>query len=443
MRKDRAGTKTTPSSWMSATKKRELAQRTYVFHIVTERAPAASRTIELLASQTFSDLHHAIQQHFALDDDHMYAFFMSGQAWDHSGIFSDKNPRISLHRGGCKTGKEFLHLIDFGDELRHRIRVESEGVTQDEVWYPRLLASVGEAPAQYPTDQWRRSVQPALAADLLPLAEELLRACEDYFDGYPATELGDEPSSELVEDWPKVVMTEESLSRSMELLTQLGTALQGRVEQFDALEEFCEGALMEWMAEVLDALGDSKRAEDALRLHDLLSPVVSPNFQGWLPERHFLLLSAGRKEEATAAIEQALIESPDSHHVLHSALEFFREVGDMERLESCARQLVAQSEGHSWFLTSAQLLQAILDERGKHAEAAQLRTEIATAERLQHEHSATRSLHAPLPANSIVAMPYIAPPKPGRNDACPCGSGKKYKKCCDGLTAGAPSTTVL
>ncbi|MEQ1674882.1 MAG: SEC-C metal-binding domain-containing protein [Candidatus Nitrotoga sp.] len=27
--------------------------------------------------------------------------------------------------------------------------------------------------------------------------------------------------------------------------------------------------------------------------------------------------------------------------------------------------------------------------------------------------------------------PYIRPePKIGRNDPCPCGSGKKYKKCC-------------
>ena len=27
-------------------------------------------------------------------------------------------------------------------------------------------------------------------------------------------------------------------------------------------------------------------------------------------------------------------------------------------------------------------------------------------------------------------IPYIAPPKVGRNDPCPCGSGKKYKNCC-------------
>jgi uncharacterized protein YecA (UPF0149 family) len=32
----------------------------------------------------------------------------------------------------------------------------------------------------------------------------------------------------------------------------------------------------------------------------------------------------------------------------------------------------------------------------------------------------------PIPA----PVPYVAPPKAGRNDPCPCGSGKKYKKCC-------------
>jgi hypothetical protein len=26
--------------------------------------------------------------------------------------------------------------------------------------------------------------------------------------------------------------------------------------------------------------------------------------------------------------------------------------------------------------------------------------------------------------------------KPGRNDPCPCGSGKKFKKCCDGKLLG-------
>jgi hypothetical protein len=32
--------------------------------------------------------------------------------------------------------------------------------------------------------------------------------------------------------------------------------------------------------------------------------------------------------------------------------------------------------------------------------------------------------------NDAPGQPYVAGPKIGRNDPCPCGSGKKYKKCC-------------
>lgn len=32
-----------------------------------------------------------------------------------------------------------------------------------------------------------------------------------------------------------------------------------------------------------------------------------------------------------------------------------------------------------------------------------------------------------------LMKPFIAPPKVGRNDPCPCGSGKKYKNCCGKL----------
>jgi SWIM/SEC-C metal-binding protein len=35
--------------------------------------------------------------------------------------------------------------------------------------------------------------------------------------------------------------------------------------------------------------------------------------------------------------------------------------------------------------------------------------------------------------------PARSTPKVGRNEPCPCGSGKKFKKCCDGATARLPS----
>ena len=36
--------------------------------------------------------------------------------------------------------------------------------------------------------------------------------------------------------------------------------------------------------------------------------------------------------------------------------------------------------------------------------------------------------------------PYVAPPQVGRNDPCPCGSGKKHKACCLNKPATAEAT---
>ena len=36
----------------------------------------------------------------------------------------------------------------------------------------------------------------------------------------------------------------------------------------------------------------------------------------------------------------------------------------------------------------------------------------------------------PLPPAPSAPQPYVAALRVGRNDPCPCGSGKKYKKCC-------------
>lgn len=44
-------------------------------------------------------------------------------------------------------------------------------------------------------------------------------------------------------------------------------------------------------------------------------------------------------------------------------------------------------------------------------------------------HQSRPELAGALPANQS-GMPHRAAPRPGRNDPCPCGSGRKYKQCC-------------
>lgn len=46
------------------------------------------------------------------------------------------------------------------------------------------------------------------------------------------------------------------------------------------------------------------------------------------------------------------------------------------------------------------------------------------------EESETREIESVGVEDSAISRPFVAPEKIGRNETCPCGSGKKYKKCC-------------
>ena len=68
-------------------------------------------------------------------------------------------------------------------------------------------------------------------------------------------------------------------------------------------------------------------------------------------------------------------------------------------------------------------------------EEARLRREAeALAERMQFQHAAASALAQPEAVAedgdvAVAAVPVRAEPKVGRNEPCPCGSGKKYKQC--------------
>lgn len=59
-------------------------------------------------------------------------------------------------------------------------------------------------------------------------------------------------------------------------------------------------------------------------------------------------------------------------------------------------------------------------------------TDQSRGSRSRLEESESQKNH-PLREIGSQSMPFLAPQKIGRNDPCPCGSGKKYKKCCIAL----------
>src|SRR5262249_40488886 len=102
-------------------------------------------TIEMRGDQTLGDLNDAIQRAFGLDFDHLWAFFLSGQAWDSASEYgATPDARIAafhhLEAMSLTPKQRFLSHYDFGEELGYQVTVEETspaGVTTG-VQYPRI-----------------------------------------------------------------------------------------------------------------------------------------------------------------------------------------------------------------------------------------------------------------------------------------------------------------
>lgn len=133
----------------------------YRFQVMLDWMQDVWRRVELTGDQTLHDLHETIQEAFNWDDDHPYAFFLSGKAWDRATEYTspygmnegDRSAaKYRLENLSLKAGKQFLYIFDFGEELRHTITLETiqPGKARQDVDYPRITERHGKAPPQYP-----------------------------------------------------------------------------------------------------------------------------------------------------------------------------------------------------------------------------------------------------------------------------------------------------
>lgn len=131
----------------------------YRFKVALDWQPDVWRTLELRGDHTLDDLHLAIQRAFDWDNDHLYAFFLSGKAWDEATMYASPHDdaeqtadSVYLEDVFQRAGKKFLYIFDYGDDLRHRLTLEAilRGGVQPGTDYPRLRETHGAAPPQYP-----------------------------------------------------------------------------------------------------------------------------------------------------------------------------------------------------------------------------------------------------------------------------------------------------
>lgn len=131
------------------------ALATYTFKVTYLEKPEVWRTIEITGDQTLDDLHYAILRAVNFDADHLYSFFMSGEAWDDTTEYASPHgegrsaARVKIRDLGLRMKQRFLYLYDYGDEHRFDVQLVAFNPDAPRGDYPRIIERHGRAPRQY------------------------------------------------------------------------------------------------------------------------------------------------------------------------------------------------------------------------------------------------------------------------------------------------------
>jgi hypothetical protein len=125
---------------------------------------ATYRDVEIEASKSLYKLAEAILSAFDFDFDHAFGFyggdpFARRRVQPRYELFADMGEADPDVRSVKKTkvaeafpsiGHSLVFLFDYGDEWRFRVKLKAKGLKLAKTRYPRVVASQGEAPEQYP-----------------------------------------------------------------------------------------------------------------------------------------------------------------------------------------------------------------------------------------------------------------------------------------------------
>lgn len=125
----------------------------YTFKVTLSRGVWSK--IKMSSQYTMEDLHDCIQEAFALDNDHLYSFFMDGIAWSSDRIscpYDNERPctnEVKIGELQLYKKQNFLYLFDYGDDWRFNVEVFDIEGTNTKLLKPIIVESKGQAPQQY------------------------------------------------------------------------------------------------------------------------------------------------------------------------------------------------------------------------------------------------------------------------------------------------------
>jgi tetratricopeptide (TPR) repeat protein len=381
-----------------------MAHRTYRLSISPEDVPEVRRVIDFDGRCSLDDVHAQIAEQYRLDDsEHLYAFFLSGRYWDEATAYFDpltdgrRADRALLFRLALTAGKSFAYLLDFGAEQRFTVTVVSISEVERALESPQLVESVGENPhAALPAIEGPDTeTDPPEVAELVPLAEAFLDLVEEL------DELEDDSVLRAPRD-PEPIWRAAG-DAAVALLDVLGQDSKRFLELDQWLLERSLGVRL---LDLPLALSEATQHEPALALARALVFVDRELMEGDLA---IVLARAGLRDQALAQLESNLTQAQDRALVEAKAGDTYRALGDLPAAEAYYRRSLAEANTQIDRAAARLRLTSCLVEQGRAVEADAMLT---AAQQLEAEAKAKAN-----------------PPAVGRNEPCPCGSGKKYKKC--------------
>jgi thioredoxin-like negative regulator of GroEL len=222
---------------------------------------------------------------------------------------------------------------------------------------------------------------------------------------------------------PVVDLDADTLVGHATLALELTEHFAGRPKAFDDFVASQGIGFEEWMWNLPNALAGAGMVDEAIAVADAFGGLDTANESQYTSDAVCILARAGRTEEARGRLGATVERWPDSPWVRIQAGEALVAAGDPEAAKSQfvgAVELAEQQDDPGAVDTAYQYLIGFLAERpGGENDAEAARKDLQAWQ----ERTGWISVAA-------VTSPFRAGTKIGRNQPCPCGSGRKYKHCC-------------
>jgi hypothetical protein len=232
-----------------------MSQTAYTFDVRSLDHPGVLRTIELRGDQTLADLHGVMEEEFGLDDEHLWAFYLSGEWYDRDSELgrSGRAHDVELRSLGLEPGLRIAHLHDFGEEWRHVVDLTGVGEVQPEGEYPRVVARVGVVAQR---SRWDGEDEEEGEGE--PFAPDLIAAIREAISTFYA----DDPDARALALQPSAATIDAALD---------ACATKGRLQR---LGRCVEGPFPAWVHDVALQLGRSGSSSRALALVERIASLL-------------------------------------------------------------------------------------------------------------------------------------------------------------------------